>query len=964
MKRSVFQYLCFLFSIVLLSGIAAGQTSPITLVVPEDGGTPRDPNKINKVGPNEFQIRTSYEEGDASPLRHAISRMNLICVNSSDQNVKVTLHIDLSGDGQRTDFDSRPNAGMPERNFIFIRHQGKEWQQINGQTDGWIATIRFDAAPGETQIGLSPEYSYQDYLNFLNTLGEHSCLEKKLIGKSDGDREHWQLIITDPLISAEKKQKILWHAREHAYETFSSYAMEGLVQFLLSDEAAEYRRQYVFTIEPMLNVDGVYEGYEYRGGYDFPDPRGTASGRLPFDTIDRLQPDYVVTWHNWISPRDANVVFYTDGEEGKPIPRAFLRFIQLYPSLRLFGHRWWHEETPLTLNWEGRSLTLDNNHQYAMKQYNTKVWGWEMPWWNVSTHEAVESGTLFAKAFLTTIGEIRDGSVPQSQENPTLNVSKWSMYEFAILGHTHFDNPFTKTMLVGQFISPTGKIKIIDGFYDGDNTWRLRFVPDEEGEWSYQFQGEGVEILQHGKINCSGSAGNGFIRIHPHNPFSFSRDDGTPFFPMGDTCYGLHDDSPITEELRATYLKVRRDNHFNFVRMSVGHSHDRAIKDPAYWAWGGTAENPDLDRFNPAFFRSLDTLLFQMRDCGMNVELLLLNFYRPPFTDIKMWTPARERLWLQYLLSRYAAFDNIFMWTLANEYETHPDGRYRLDVPGDIDWVKETARFIKKHDPYNHLVTVHPVISSTTKGVSPRDPFDLPWQIGGFYGNEDALDVLSQQTGTSGEGTGSSGVGVTWNEELNCWEGDDLHLVESLKADLRYGRPVLNTENGYEYQKNAPSSRRQVHHTDKVRRTAWRIVCGGGYFAAGFHGSIGHSDVWNRIDVPNHYTFRVESEGADKHLGYLYQFFNALPYWKMRPLDDMVGDAIVFAEKGKVYVAFFPYGGELELDLQEIGQMKQKWFNPRTGEFGKETIIQGENTQKFNAPDEKDWVLLLIVPGF
>jgi len=307
-------------------------------------------------------------------------------------------------------------------------------------------------------------------------------------------------------------------------------------------------------------------------------------------------------------------------------------------------------------------------------------------------------------------------------------------------------------------------------------------------------------------------------------------------------------------------------------------------------------------------------------------------------------------------LSRYAAFDNIFLWTLSNEYETHPDGKYQLDIPLDIDWVKETARFIKKHDPYSHPVTTHPVISSTTNGISPRDPYDQPWQIGGFYGNDEALDVLSQQTGTNGEGT-------TWNEELNCWEGDGLHLLASLKADLRYGKPVLNTENGYEYNRNGPTGRRQVHHTDKVCRTSWRIVCGGGYFAAGFRGTLGHSDVWNRIDAPNYYAFDLKSEGAATQLGYLYRFFSVLPYWKMRPVDDTVGDAVVLAEKGTTYVAFFPHGGELELDLKDIGQMKQKWFNPRTGEYGKESIIHGGNKQKFKAPDEKDWALLLIASG-
>ena len=48
---------------------------------------------------------------------------------------------------------------------------------------------------------------------------------------------------------------------------------------------------------------------------------------------------------------------------------------------------------------------------------------------------------------------------------------------------------------------------------------------------------------------------------------------------------------------------------------------------------------------------------------------------------------------------------------------------------------------------------------------------------------------------------------------------------------------MLNTENGYEYMRGHPTEKKQVHHTDKVRRSAWRIVCAGGYFAAGFHGT-------------------------------------------------------------------------------------------------------------------------------
>jgi hypothetical protein len=995
---------------VAAASLAVGvEAQEISWSVPTDGGTPRDTNRIEHVGPHEFRIRASFEEGGQSVLRHAVSRVDLLCRNSDAQPVTVTVHLDLSGDGKRTDYDNKPESGMKLRDFIFIQPPGQGWQQVNGSTERWVATVQFNALPGETKVGLSPWYPFADYLRFVNSLPKHPHLEKRLAGTSDGGREHWELTITDPAVPAERKRKIFWHAREHAYETWSSFAMEGLVEFLLSDEAAEFRRHYIITLHPMTNVDGVGQGFEYRGGYDFPDPRGTATGRLTFDTMDRLRPDFAVTWHNWVAPRDRNVVFYTDGENGQPTARAWLRFTQLFPSLRGADHRWKDETTPLKYNWQNRApLSEANPHQYAMKKYGTRVWGWEMPWWNYSTDDAHKMGAAFARAFLTTIEEIRTNAPGLTALSPSplngeragvrgenvqsppattdakgvttphpqslsplrgegrqpantrgnfsasaIEAPRWEIHEFSVKGRAHIANPFRDAALVGEFISPSAKTNVLDGFYDGDETWRLRFAPDEEGEWSYLLRGEGVEILQRGKLLCTKARGHGFIRVHPENPYAFAHADGTAFFPMGDTCYGLFDDSPITPELRSEYLKARRAQRFNFVRMSVGHSEARAATNAAYWAWGGSAQKPDLDRFNPDFFRGFDELMRQLRTNGMNVELLLLNFYRRPFTDTNLWTAARERQWLRYVIARYGAFDNIFLWTLANEYETHPDGRYRLDFPGDVDWAKATARFIKTNDVYRHLVTVHPVISASRLGESPRAPFDPPWRIGEFYGADDAMDVLSQQTGALGDG-------LVWDEAAKCWTGDPTNLVASLNADRRYKKPVLNTENGYEFLRGEPTSKKQVHHTDKVRRSAWRIVCAGGYFAAGFHGTIGHSDAWNRLDAPNHYTFTIRDEGAAAQLSKLHDFFAALPFWRMQPFTNLTGEAVALADSHKTYVAYLPHGGAITMTLPGAdGPLVSRWFNPRTGEFSPPAGVAPAGRQNFQAPDTNDWALLI-----
>lgn len=960
-SRSRLRHIGFCAMIAMLSidvGLTHADASPIRLFAPTDGGTPRDPGRIQAMGPGEFRILASVEEG-RSVLTHAVSRVDLVCRNEGDETRTVTLHLDLSGDGRRTNLDNNPFGGMPARDYVYIQPAGQPWGRIDGSVSGWVCTVRFPAPPGETKVGLSPWYTYGDYLHLVQMLPDHPHLKKTLLGASDGEREHWELTVTDPNAPAENKRTVFWHAREHAYETFSSYAMEGLLTYLLSDAASEARRRYQIVLHPMTNIDGVALGYEYRGGYDFPEPRGTATARLTFDAVDRLKPDFAVTWHNWGAPRDVDCLFYTDGEAGKASRRAWDLFMQRFPSPRGVDHRWENEGNPLAKNWFGRSpLNESNVHQYAMKRYGTQVWGWEMPWWGRDegdpARHARKAGEDFGRAFIATLDAIEAGAATDVSEQPMVTVPRWEMHEFELHGRSHVDNPFHDAALIGEFTSPSGKALTVEGFHDGGDTWRLRFTPDEEGEWRYLLRGEGVELLCRGRLQCVKSENHGFIRIHPDNPYAFAHADGVPFFPMGDTCYGLYDDSPITPELRREYLETRRRQRFNFVRMSIGHSYERAQREPTYWAWGGSPERPDLDRFNPAFFRGFDDLLRQMQRNGMNAELLLLNLYRLPFTDPRQWTPARERQWLRYIVARYAAFPNLFLWTVSNEYETHPDGQYRLDQPEDVQWARATARFVKQLDPYGHPVTVHPVVSASTKGASPRDPYESPWRIGEFFGEGDDIDVLSHQTGQHGEGT-------AWDETLQCWTGDSVELATSLRADRRYRKPVLNTENGYEYLRGRSTERKQVHHTDKVRRSAWRIVCGGGYFAAGFHGTIGHSDIWNRMDAPNQYTFVIAGEGAAEQLGILYDYFTSLPFWRMQPFDGATGElAVALTEPGQVYVVYLPHGGPTTVDLSSAsGQFAVQWFDPRTGAVADGKPAQGGSRNSFESPGEGDWVLRL-----
>ena len=109
-------------------------------------------------------------------------------------------------------------------------------------------------------------YTYTQLTEFLNSLKNYKdYLRMNIIGETlDGVKIH-MLIITnfnDSLETIGNKKAIILTGRVHPGESNSSYVIQGLIEFLLSNKhKAEYlRKHFIFKIIPMLNPDGVIRG--------------------------------------------------------------------------------------------------------------------------------------------------------------------------------------------------------------------------------------------------------------------------------------------------------------------------------------------------------------------------------------------------------------------------------------------------------------------------------------------------------------------------------------------------------------------------------------------------------------------------------------------------------------------------------------------------------------------------------
>ena len=109
-------------------------------------------------------------------------------------------------------------------------------------------------------------YSFSQLDSYLSTLNHYkNILRFDEIGKTIEGKSLHMLIITnfnDSFDDLASRKAIIFTGRVHPGESNGSYVVQGVIEFLLSNDPAakNLRQNYIFKIVPMLNPDGVIRG--------------------------------------------------------------------------------------------------------------------------------------------------------------------------------------------------------------------------------------------------------------------------------------------------------------------------------------------------------------------------------------------------------------------------------------------------------------------------------------------------------------------------------------------------------------------------------------------------------------------------------------------------------------------------------------------------------------------------------
>jgi len=560
--------------------------------------------------------------------------------------------------------------------------------------------------------------------------------------------------------------------------------------------------------------------------------------------------------------------------------------------------------------------------------------------------------TTFAKAAVLS-GELEkwhvitlDFSGPESSENAT-------------------PNPFLDCRLDVTFTHGDTSI-VVPGYYAADgnaaetgadkgNVWRVHFVPDQEGEWTYRvsFQtGPGVAISLGTPSTKSASTDDetGSFTIGPSNekpPNPRARgvikytgerylrfaETGEPFLKGGADSpenilgYADFDQTPPTHRFEPhagdwrvgdptwrggkgkgligamNYLASKGMNSVYFMMMNVeGDGKD-------VWPWTRPDERY---RFDCSKLAQWERVFTHMDTLGIMLHLITQETENDQLLDEGALGPQRK-LYYRELIARFG-HHLALVWNLGEE-NTNTDAQR-----------KEFAHYIRALDPYDHPIVVHTYPSEYDKVYEPLLGFPH-------------LEGPSLQMGN---------MRSTHAETLK-WVG----------RSAQAGRPwfVCLDEIGPPKFGVAPDTEDPEH--DEVRRYAlWGNLMAGG---AGCEWYMGY-------DYPNS-DLTCEDWRARDHMWnltrYALEFFHKhIPFTEMTPNDSLVaGDgAWCLAKPGEVYAVYLwkPKGATLVLPK---GTFNLSWYNPRKGgALAPTDPIKGPGETTLGDPPcdpDRDWVVLV-----
>ncbi len=529
-----------------------------------------------------------------------------------------------------------------------------------------------------------------------------------------------------------------------------------------------------------------------------------------------------------------------------------------------------------------------------------------------------------------------------------VDVPRFGVFQETFEHNGAYDNPYAEAQATATLEGPGGDNRTIPLFWDGNRTWRFRFSPDREGVWRWQTtsRDEGLDGKS-GTFTVVASDRKGSIRPMQSAQHHFERQDGTPFWFIGDTAWALYTDSEEEKHSRQTameYVNARAKQGFNVL-------HSMLLSEAGWGNQGGPPfDNIVEETLNASYWKEVDRRLRHVNDRGM-VAGLAIAWGDKGRGETYPWRrlptlEARLR-YTRYIAARYSAFNVYFLVSGEWHAETNKTpGATETSIKRQF---IEIGNALHKSDPHGRMIGIHPM----TAHGSVREFVGTSWMSFGDY----------QQNYR------------------------DLHarILKSRGANL----PVVNSEYGYflrDRDGDGLVDKPNSFDVGSIRHASWDIAMAGGYLVTGF----GTTYFGGNRDPGPFDLHAAKNDPWEEQTQHLRNFFTSLEWWKLEPHDEWItgpfernGDGRsravkngrrvsvvappkrtywLLADPREVYVVYVR-GSEGEYEIQtsdrRISRWKHRLFDVRTGELRDLSAHPTSSGSRIRVPDARDWAVVI-----